>query len=133
MTVKTRANRTKTGQGEVLPPGGVVLPPPNAQGPAFEGIEHRPIDRLIPYARNTRLHTPEQLADLRRSMVEYGWTIPVLVDEAGGIIAGHARVVVGADLHYAAAPVLVARGWSDAKKRAYVLADNKLTERGGWN
>jgi ParB-like chromosome segregation protein Spo0J len=66
-------------------------------------------------------------------MREWGWTIPVLADEAGGIIAGHARVQAGELNGYQEAPVMVARGWSESKKRAYVLADNKLAMNAGWD
>jgi len=105
----------------------------NATGPAFDPVERRRLADLKPYERNARIHPPAQLADLQRSMGHYGWTIPVLIDEDNGIIAGHARVEVALALGYEDAPVLVARGWDDAKKKAYILADNKLTERGGWN
>jgi hypothetical protein len=104
-----------------------------AVGPAFGGVELRPLASLIPYAKNARLHDVAQMESLRASMREYGWTIPVLIDEQGGVIAGHARLAAAADLGIPEVPVLVAKGWSDAKKRAYVLADNSLTERGGWN
>jgi hypothetical protein len=102
-------------------------------GPAFGPIEYRAIGELMPYAKNARTHDADQLADLERSMTEFGWTIPVLVDETGTILAGHARIQVGAKIGITSAPVLVARGWSEGKKKAYILADNKLTERGGWN
>ena len=66
-------------------------------------------------------------------MREWGWTIPVLIDEQGGIIAGHCRVMAAELNGYSEAPVMIARGWSEAKKRAYVLADNKLAMNAGWN
>jgi ParB-like chromosome segregation protein Spo0J len=62
-----------------------------------------------------------------------GWTIPVLVDEAGGIIAGHGRVMAAHRLGIEDVPVMVAAGWGDAKKRAYMLADNKLTLNAEWD
>jgi ParB-like chromosome segregation protein Spo0J len=96
-------------------------------------VERWPLARLIPYARNARTHTPEQIRQIAASMREWGWTIPVLADEAGGIIAGHARVSAAELNGYPEAPVMVARGWSEAKKRAYVLADNKLAQNAGWN
>jgi hypothetical protein len=96
-------------------------------------VERWPLSRLIPYARNARTHTPEQIRQIAASMREWGWTIPVLADEAGMIIAGHARVQAAEINGYPEAPVMVARGWSEAKKRAYVLADNKLAMNAGWN
>jgi hypothetical protein len=96
-------------------------------------VEHWPLSRLIPYARNARTHTADQIKQLAASMREWGWTIPVLADEAGMIIAGHARVQAAALNQYSEAPVMIARGWSEAKKRAYVLADNKLAMNAGWN
>ena len=102
-------------------------------GPAFRPVQSRRIDSLRPYEKNARLHDDAQLADLRRSMIEFGWTIPALIDENGGVLAGHARLLVGAALGYVDAPVIVAEGWTAAQKKAYILADNKLTERGGWD
>jgi len=98
-----------------------------------DSIERWPLARLIPYARNARTHTPEQIKQIAASMREWGWTIPVLADEAGTIIAGHARVQAAELNAYTEAPVMIARGWSEAKKRAYVLADNKLALNAGWN
>lgn len=73
------------------------------------------------------------MAQIAASMREWGWTIPLLIDEADGIIAGHGRVLAASKLGYPEAPVMIARGWSDAKKRAYILADNKLTLNGAWD
>jgi hypothetical protein len=98
-----------------------------------DSVERWPLARLIPYARNARTHTPQQIQQIAASMREWGWTIPVLADEAGTIIAGHARVQAAEINAYEEAPVMVARGWSEAKKRAYVLADNKLAMNAGWN
>ena len=98
-----------------------------------DAVERRSVSSLIPYARNARTHSPEQVAQIAASIREWGWTMPVLVDEAGGIIAGHGRVLAARQLGYAEVPVMVARGWSDAQKRAYVLADNKLALNAGWN
>jgi len=66
-------------------------------------------------------------------MKEWGWTNPVLADEAGGVIAGHARILAARQLGYGEVPVMVARGWSDAQKRAYVIADNQLALNAGWD
>ena len=80
-------------------------------------VERWPIDRLIPYAKNSRTHSEAQIAQLAASMKEWGWTNPVLADEAGGVIAGHARILAARQLGITEVPVMVARGWSDAQKR----------------
>jgi DNA modification methylase len=96
-------------------------------------VERWPIARLTPYARNARTHSDAQVAQIAASIREWGWTAPVLVDEAGTIIAGHGRVLAAQRLGIAEAPVVIARGWSEAKRRAYVLADNKLALNAGWD
>jgi DNA modification methylase len=88
---------------------------------------------LVPYARNARTHSDEQVAQIAASIREWGWTVPVLVDEAGSIIAGHGRILAARKLGLAEVPVMVAAGWSEAQKRAYVLADNKLALNAGWD
>ena len=84
------------------------------------------VSRLVPYARNARTHSDAQVAQIAASIREWGWTTPILVDEAGGLIAGHGRVMAARQLGITEVPVVVARGWSEAQKRAYILADNKL-------
>jgi DNA modification methylase len=96
-------------------------------------VERRPIAGLVPYARNARTHSEAQVAQIAGSIREWGWTTPVLVDEAGSIIAGHARILAAQALGLAEIPVMVARGWSEAQKRAYVLADNQLALNAGWD
>jgi len=96
-------------------------------------VERWPVERLIPYARNARTHSEAQVAQLAASIREWGWTVPVLVDEQGSIIAGHGRVMAARQLGITEVPVMIARGWSEAQRRAYVLADNKLAENAGWD
>jgi ParB-like chromosome segregation protein Spo0J len=96
-------------------------------------VERWPIDRLIPYVRNARTHSEGQVAQIAASIREWGWTNPVLVDEDGTIIAGHGHVLAARKLCILEVPVMVATGWSDAQKRAYTIADNKLTLNGGWD
>lgn len=96
-------------------------------------VEKWDIEKLIPYARNARTHSDEQVGQIAASIKEWGWTTPVLVDEDGGIIAGHGRTMAAKRLGMREVPVMVAKGWSDAKKRAYVLADNKLALNAGWD
>lgn len=96
-------------------------------------VERRPVASLTPYARNARTHSPGQVDQIAASIREWGWTVPILVDETGGIIAGHGRVLAAHKLGLAEVPVMVAAGWTEAQKRAYVLADNKLALNAGWD
>lgn len=96
-------------------------------------VEQWDINKLVPYARNARTHTDEQVAQIAASIKEWGFTTAVLVDEDGGIIAGHGRTLAAQRLKMTTVPVMVAAGWSDAKKRAYVIADNKLALNAGWD
>jgi hypothetical protein len=86
---------------------------------------------VTPYARNARTHSAEQVDQIAASIREWGWTIPVLVDESGGLIAGHARLLAARKLGLVDVPVMVASGWSEAQKCAYVLADNELAMKAG--
>lgn len=96
-------------------------------------VERWSIDRLVPYARNARTHSDEQVAQIAASIKEWGWTTPVLVDPEGQIIAGHGRVMAARKLGIEEVPVMIADGWTDEQKRAYVLADNKLALNAGWD
>ena len=89
--------------------------------------------RLIPYARNARTHSEAQVALIAGSIREYGFTNPVLVDGDNGIIAGHGRVLAARRLGLASVPVIELAHLSESQKRAYILADNKLAERAGWD
>lgn len=113
----------------------------NAIAPASwpaANIEVRPLAALIPYAKNARRHPPRQVAQIAESMLRFGWTIPILIDEGGGLLAGHGRILAAAKLfrahpEFANGPVMVARGWSDEQKRAYVIADNRIAANAGWD
>lgn len=96
-------------------------------------VELRAIDALAPYAANARTHSPEQVAQIAASMREFGWTNPVLIDEAGGIIAGHGRVMAARELGASHVPCIVIAGLSAAQRRALVIADNKLALNAGWD
>ncbi len=96
-------------------------------------VEQWPIDKLIPYAKNSRTHSEEQVAQIAASIKEWGFTTAVLVDESGSIIAGHGRLMAARKLGLTSLPVMVAKDWSDAQKRAYVIADNKLAINAGWD
>jgi DNA modification methylase len=88
---------------------------------------------LAPHARNARTHSEAQIGQIAASIRQWGWTIPVLIDEAGTIIAGHGRVLAAQGMGLGEVPVMIARGWSDEQKRAYLIADNKLTDNAGWD
>jgi len=92
-----------------------------------------PIDRLVPYARNPRTHSPEQVVQLAASIVEFGFTSPILVDTKAGIIAGHGRLLAARKLGLPEVPVIVLDHLSETQKRAYVIADNRLALNAGWD
>jgi DNA modification methylase len=96
-------------------------------------IELWPIDQLRPYERNPRTHSEAQVDQIAASMVEFGWTNPVLVDEQGGILAGHGRLLAARKLDLAQVPVIRFEHLSEAQKRAYILADNQLALQAGWD
>jgi DNA modification methylase len=98
-----------------------------------DAVGRRPIASLIPSARNARTHSEAQVAQIAASIREFGFAVPVLTDEDGGIIAGHGRVLAARHLGLDEVPVMIARGWSEAQRRAYVLADNKLALNAGWD
>lgn len=110
-------------------------------------IELRPLDSLTAYARNARTHSPGQIAQLKGSLLEFGWTNAVLADTEG-IVAGHGRVTAagelyrdgqtirfpsGAEIPLGMVPVVDCSGWSPAQRRAYILADNQLALMAGWD
>ncbi len=96
-------------------------------------IEQRLVADLIPYARNARTHSEAQIALIAGSIREYGFTNPVLVDGANGIIAGHGRVLAARQLGLARVPVIELAHLSEAQRRSYILADNRLAEQAGWD
>ena len=98
-----------------------------------ERVEYWPVDRLVPYARNARIHSDQQVAEISASIARYGFNAPVLVDGSGGIIAGHGRVLAAKRLGLAEVPVVPLPHLSEADKRAYILADNKLAEKASWD
>jgi DNA modification methylase len=97
-------------------------------------IERWPIERLVPFARNPRTHTEEQVAQIAASIVEFGWTNPVLVGADGVVIAGHARLQAARKLGMSEVPVIVLDHLTEAQRRALVIADNQLALAGtGWD
>jgi DNA modification methylase len=98
-----------------------------------ERIELWPLDRLVPYARNPRTHSDEQIEQIAASIVEFGWTNPVLVDSDAGILAGHGRLAAAKRLGLEQVPVVVLDHLTPAQRRAYIIADNKLALNAGWD
>ena len=98
-----------------------------------ERIELWPIDRLCPYERNPRTHSEEQVDQIAASMVEFGFTSPLLIDEQGGILAGHGRLLAAKKLGLAEVPVIRFEHLSEAQKRAYRVTDNQLTLISSWD
>ncbi len=96
-------------------------------------FERWPIERLIPYANNPRLHCEADLDKIAAAILKWGWTMPVLADEQGVLLAGHARIGAAAKLGLKFIPVIVAHGWSEDEKRAYRVADNQLAARASWD
>lgn len=96
-------------------------------------IVTRKVDDLIPYARNSRTHSDEQVAQIAASVREFGWTNPILIDGENGIIAGHGRVLAARKLGMDEVPCIELAGLSDTQRRAYIIADNKLALNAGWS
>jgi len=96
-------------------------------------IEYRRAVDLTPYENNSRTHSKEQVGQIVESIKEFGFTNPILIDEAGGIIAGHGRLEAANALGMEEVPTITLKGLSEAQKRAYVIADNKLALNAGWN
>src|ERR1700747_3649926 len=96
-------------------------------------VEGWPIERWVPYANSSRLHSEAALDKISAAILKWGWTMPVLADEQGVLLAGHARIGAAAKLGLKFLPVIVAHGWSEDEKRAYRLADNQLAARASWD
>ena len=88
---------------------------------------------LIPYANNPRTHSDQQVSQVASSIKEFGFNNPILIDEHNGIIAGHGRLAAAQKLDLKLVPTITLAGLSEAQRKAYVIADNKLTENGGWD
>lgn len=96
-------------------------------------LVYRPLAELLPYARNSRTHSNEQVAQIAASMKEFGFTNPVLTDGAGGILAGHGRVMAANLLGLPQVPTIPLGHLTKAQQRALVIADNKIALNAGWN
>ena len=92
-----------------------------------------PVEKLVPYANNARTHTPEQIMKLRASIREFGFADPIMIDEDYNILAGHGRLLAAKDEGYTEVPCVPIEGLTDAQKKAYILANNRLAEDAGWD
>jgi ParB-like chromosome segregation protein Spo0J len=91
------------------------------------------VDDLTPYANNSRTHSDDQIAEVARSISEFGFTNPILIDEAGGIIAGHGRLLAARQVGMAEVPTITLHGLTPEQAKAYVIADNQLALNSGWD
>lgn len=96
-------------------------------------VFRRKVADLAPDARNARTHSDDQVAEIAASITKWGWTVPVLVDEKGTLIAGHGRVLAAERLGIDRIPTCVAKGWPEEEIRAYAIADNKLALNAEWD
>jgi site-specific DNA-methyltransferase (adenine-specific) len=96
-------------------------------------VEKWKTSKLIPYARNARTHSDEQVGQIAASIKEWGWTTPVLVDEQGGIIAGHGRLLAARKLGYKEVPTIELKDLTETQRKAYIIADNRLALNAGWD
>ena len=96
-------------------------------------ITQKKVESLIPYINNSRTHSDEQIAQIAGSIKEFGWTNPILVDGANGIIAGHGRLLAARKLGYKDVPTIELKDLTETQKKAYIIADNKLALNAGWN
>ena len=96
-------------------------------------IELWSVDRLVPYERNSRTHSPEQVAQIAASINEFGFVNPILVDSGAGVIAGHGRLAAAKDLGLDEVPVVVLDHLTPTQRKAYVIADNKLALNADWD
>ena len=92
-----------------------------------------PIEKLVPYANNARTHTPEQINKLRSSLREFGFVNPVIIDRDFGVIAGHGRILAAKEENIDEIPCVFADHLTEAQKKAYIIADNRMAMDAGWD
>lgn len=100
---------------------------------AADNPVRKKVNELIPYERNPRIHPQTQIDQLAGSIREWGWTMPILIDADDNVIAGHGRLYAAQQLGIDEVPCVTATDWPEEKKKAYVIADNKLSENGSWD
>jgi ParB family transcriptional regulator, chromosome partitioning protein len=96
-------------------------------------IEYVLATDLVPYENNSRTHSQQQVDQIKRSMTEFGFTNPILIDERNGIIAGHGRLQAAQELGIKLVPTITLKGLTEAQRKAYVIADNQLALNAGWD
>jgi len=96
-------------------------------------IVQRKIEDLIPYVKNSRTHSEDQIAQIAASIKEFGWTNPILIDGDNGIIAGHGRVMAARKLKFKEVPTIELTDLTETQKKAYIIADNRLALNAGWD
>ena len=103
------------------------------QSPHIDSIEHWPLDRLVPYAKNARTHSDQQVSQIAGSIAEFGFVNPILVGDDHVIVAGHGRLMAAQQLGMDSVPVIVLKHLTETQRRALVIADNQLASTVGWN
>jgi len=116
--------------GFLIPSNGDDMADLNAEFPAYKRAS---VADLVPYARNSRTHSAQQVDKIAASIREFGFLNPIIVDGQSGIIAGHGRVLAAQKLGLATLPVIEASHLTEAQKRAYIIADNRLALDAGWD
>jgi hypothetical protein len=96
-------------------------------------IVQKPVDTLIPYINNSRIHSDSQVAQIAASIKEFGWTNPILIDGENGIIAGHGRLMAARKLGYTEVPTIELKDLTETQRKAYIIADNKLALNADWD
>ena len=131
------ATEAKSGvlEASETPPEGSKMPPNRSENGSRASlrVEYRPLDALIPFTRNARTHSDAQISQIAASIREFGFTNPILLDGANGIIAGHGRLAAARLFKLKTVPCIKLGHLSEAQKRAYIIADNKLALNGGWS
>jgi ParB-like chromosome segregation protein Spo0J len=96
-------------------------------------ITYRNVDELIPYGKNARTHSTEQIKALAEAIANFGWTMPILINREGGILAGHGRLEAARLLGMTEVPTIQMDHLTPQQQRAFILAENKLHERSSWD
>lgn len=96
-------------------------------------VQEISIGDIIPYENNAKIHSAEQIEKLKDSITEFGFLTPCLIDEKNNLIAGHGRVMAARELGFETVPCVYIEGLTDEQRRAYILADNRLSEYGDWD
>jgi DNA modification methylase len=129
-----KTSQNGSGEAQALPEGDSPKKPRKpAKTPSESKIEYIPVEKLIPFARNSRTHDDAQVVQIAGSIKEFGFTNPVLVDSDNGIIAGHGRVLAARKLGLNNVPCIRLEHLTESQKKAYIIADNKLALNAGWN